>query len=967
MSAQHATKAKAPTAAAMPKAAPRAMPAAQAPLPGNQIVQQALRVQGPPPVLGGRDDPQEDAAEHMVQNAFERFGPGDRRAIAGLPRAFASIPRATPSVLRTSGVPLDAGTRLKMEQRLRADFSDVRIHTAAPAAQSALALNASAYTLGSDIAFAPGRYVPDSAAGERLLAHELAHVAQREPMPVIRRAPAGKTDPATAAPTPVVIPERKEGEEKKDDPPKLILPPDPKGQLVENVETHVTFSKDLEYVRFQLQNYASVNGTETLGRFINGTYIFGNGLGPFLRGLPTPATPENQAYLGETVILVVAEAKALKDRLESFTAFFQGEAVTTLNIMLDESEARVIKERKRYGLDYDQNDNPTMGEDKQAEELASLAGQLRAKFDDVQSTKTAYEERREITGEPGYTLPGGVPEQSEIDKTDAARSAYEKAKRDYAVARGGAERRHPILVAYQLDANLTATGQKLDELSSAKSSDQAGAVAKQIETKLDNIDQVREDVGNDNEKIWELDAVVETTRRRKDVLSYEGLSPGIEGARIAEERGKRAAEAELVEMFTAIGILALGFVAAIPTGGLSLAGVAAVEAAGAAESGLMTWSAYKSYQKFSFDMAASGTDFDKAKAISQNEPSLLWLAFDLVGNLLPVAGKLAEAAGIFEKLAAMRKAAAAAKSGGKLTEASEKLVELAEAGDNLVKKGVGEQLRASAEKLSGAIESQGKRIEEIEKNLGKAEACAEAGCTRKVPIEGEKEHFWKQSEDGTWCRYSDTPEFCLISGTPEAEAINEDLKGFEEAQQAIGPNAPYETTEHLKKGNFGEREAARALSEDGHSVLSFKPEITGTNQGGIDIVTMKNGKLYLVDNKAYSTGRDVGSVSALDKNFNQNLAKVRSDFAGYAADMTRSKEERDMFAEAVKAIDGKNYEKVVTTFPGPFTQPGMQSTGITPGLAGKGFTYIDLSPYGKPVVPPVPAAPFVPGAPAAVP
>lgn len=55
----------------------------------------------------------------------------------------------------------------------------MRVHADAPAAESARALNARAYTVGRDIVFAPGTYQPETAAGRWLLAHELTHVAQQ--------------------------------------------------------------------------------------------------------------------------------------------------------------------------------------------------------------------------------------------------------------------------------------------------------------------------------------------------------------------------------------------------------------------------------------------------------------------------------------------------------------------------------------------------------------------------------------------------------------------------------------------------------------------------------------------------------------------------------------------------------------------------------------------------------------------
>jgi hypothetical protein len=66
-----------------------------------------------------------------------------------------------------------------MESRFGRDFSQVRVHTDAKAAESARAVNALAYTVGEDIVFAAGQYRPSSSDGARLVAHELTHVAQQ--------------------------------------------------------------------------------------------------------------------------------------------------------------------------------------------------------------------------------------------------------------------------------------------------------------------------------------------------------------------------------------------------------------------------------------------------------------------------------------------------------------------------------------------------------------------------------------------------------------------------------------------------------------------------------------------------------------------------------------------------------------------------------------------------------------------
>jgi hypothetical protein len=77
------------------------------------------------------------------------------------------------------GQPLDAATLGFMESRFGQDFSQVRLHTNARAAESAGAVNALAYTVGRDVVFRAGRYTPGSIEGRKLLAHELVHVLQQ--------------------------------------------------------------------------------------------------------------------------------------------------------------------------------------------------------------------------------------------------------------------------------------------------------------------------------------------------------------------------------------------------------------------------------------------------------------------------------------------------------------------------------------------------------------------------------------------------------------------------------------------------------------------------------------------------------------------------------------------------------------------------------------------------------------------
>jgi hypothetical protein len=89
----------------------------------------------------------------------------------------AMAPPLVHEVLRGQGRPLAPDVRRDAEARLGHNFADVRIHTDARAGASAQAVAANAYTVGRQIVFAPGRFEPGSAQGQRLLAHELTHVA----------------------------------------------------------------------------------------------------------------------------------------------------------------------------------------------------------------------------------------------------------------------------------------------------------------------------------------------------------------------------------------------------------------------------------------------------------------------------------------------------------------------------------------------------------------------------------------------------------------------------------------------------------------------------------------------------------------------------------------------------------------------------------------------------------------------
>ncbi|MDD5319216.1 MAG: DUF4157 domain-containing protein [Methylococcales bacterium] len=78
-----------------------------------------------------------------------------------------------------SGFPIDHSVRTRMEGFFGESFSSVNFHNGQQANALAASLGAQAFTIGNHVAFAEGKYQPDSTEGKKLIAHELTHVTQQ--------------------------------------------------------------------------------------------------------------------------------------------------------------------------------------------------------------------------------------------------------------------------------------------------------------------------------------------------------------------------------------------------------------------------------------------------------------------------------------------------------------------------------------------------------------------------------------------------------------------------------------------------------------------------------------------------------------------------------------------------------------------------------------------------------------------
>jgi hypothetical protein len=110
-------------------------------------------------------------------------------------------PEIVGRVLASPGHALPKDLRSSMESRFGYNFAHVRVHHDATAQESTRAVNAHAYTVGSDLVFASGKYAPHSVAGRQLLVHELAHVVQQRAGTSSRRVAESSIEIAPGGPT----------------------------------------------------------------------------------------------------------------------------------------------------------------------------------------------------------------------------------------------------------------------------------------------------------------------------------------------------------------------------------------------------------------------------------------------------------------------------------------------------------------------------------------------------------------------------------------------------------------------------------------------------------------------------------------------------------------------------------------------------------------------------------------------
>jgi len=140
-------------------------------------LEKGRRIEPPEPVEAEREKPLHQLASDVGNKAFGSTLAREGSGIMPTGQVHPEV-QGTIDGTRGSGAGLAQDVRSRFEGDL-GPLGDVTVHTDDTADNLNRSVSARAFATGTDVYFAKGEYNPGSADGDRLLAHELAHVVQQ--------------------------------------------------------------------------------------------------------------------------------------------------------------------------------------------------------------------------------------------------------------------------------------------------------------------------------------------------------------------------------------------------------------------------------------------------------------------------------------------------------------------------------------------------------------------------------------------------------------------------------------------------------------------------------------------------------------------------------------------------------------------------------------------------------------------
>jgi hypothetical protein len=598
------------------------------------------------------DDPQEREADQVADKVLRKSSspiePEERKRqkvnrktkINGLDGVSPSaIEKA--STFNSEGIQIPKDTQLFFNRQFGVDFSSVRLHTDDRASESAKEIRAKAYTTRNHIAFAQGEYSPETEHGKWLLAHELTHV--------IQQSESGNFSSGATIQRFDGNDWREEHEAAQQEAARSAA----EGEMMVEGDTELfqgfVLSADGQLLEKVLKAVISMGGFSAARNFVM-EYNFNLGLSGKQHALRKNIRP-----------LLEAKFNELSKKGQDFVAIKFGPTLYDHLIkLLIDSKKIIDKEAERYGLSskltfsgrYNTVCFPRMEysieNNAETQNMGITAALILEKYEKLETLKKkreSYEETnyRMIPGDPEQKFGNGPKwEKAGVTITDpvAYKQLGEEIKlqqQEYISVLSKGISEHPILASYQPPKGI----EGLKAISGKSTYARDREIGSNIVEKQENIQKILE-VAGDDRFMWKQPSLIAGT---KNIL---GVQPGTIEFFSVDEKVNSIAQDELIRN------LSLGFIsligtalAAIPTGGGSIVAVAATGIGGGMLAGSAGASILIGIQNYELEKAASGTNFDKAKAISQTEPGLFWLAFDIVAAI----ADLGSAAKLFAKSA----------------------------------------------------------------------------------------------------------------------------------------------------------------------------------------------------------------------------------------------------------------------------------------------------------------------------
>ncbi len=349
-------------------------------------------------------------------------------------------------------------------------------------------------------------------------------------------------------------------------------------------------------------------------------------------------TPAHEEFYKKVYPQLNSKCEDLKSKALAYAEgpFFDA-ASRNLETIIEGSQKALDSEKKHYGLEKrDAGPGGITYPEKKEQEIAEMGAEAKklaafqAKIDDLVKRKESLEYPITKKEYPDievskYVKPTVTQVGTGIKDPAAHKAIVEEmtqVQKAYDIARFSAEARFPILASFKPPDGLS----KLETMAKGDKNAQLNTITEELYEKETNIAKLRKEVRTNF--VYKQDSIVGST---KQIL---GVAPGsLEEAGINFKKDKVESKEFWINLGLALAGIVGGILLAIPTAGSSVAAVGVGISAGA---GLAT--IQKGIQEYNIAKAASGNNFDKARCISQQDPSLFWLAVDIIGAVVDIAG-----------------------------------------------------------------------------------------------------------------------------------------------------------------------------------------------------------------------------------------------------------------------------------------------------------------------------------------